>query len=71
VVRVSFVPRENLIDAIKRAIEYAPRRNFKQSVEMIVVLRDVDPRSPEGRIREIVFLPHPPKKHVTIITPTD
>lgn len=68
---MSFVPRENMIEAIKKAIAYAPRRNFKQSVEMIVVLRDVDPRSPEGRIREIVFLPHPPRKHVTICVVAD
>ncbi|AEM38857.1 ribosomal protein L1 [Pyrolobus fumarii 1A] len=68
---MSFVPKENLVDAIRKAIAYSPERKFKQSVELIVVLRDVDPRTPEGRIREIVFLPHPPKKHVTICVVAD
>ncbi len=68
---MSFVPLDNLVNAIKEAIEAAPPRRFKQSVEMIVVLRDVDPRTPEGRIREIVFLPYPPRKSVKVCVVAD
>ncbi|ABN70191.1 LSU ribosomal protein L1P [Staphylothermus marinus F1] len=49
--------KEELKEAIVKAVQYSPKRNFKQSVELIVVLKDVDPRSPEGRIRETIFLP--------------
>jgi large subunit ribosomal protein L1 len=49
--------KDELKNAIIKAINYSPKRNFRQSIELIIVLRDVDPRSPEGRIRETVFLP--------------
>jgi len=68
---MSFVPKENLLEAIAEALNSAPKRKFKQSVDMIIVLRDIDPRSPEGRIRETVFLPHPPKKHVRVCVVAD
>ncbi len=50
------VDKTILEDALKKALERSGKRKFKQSVEMIIVLRDFDPKSPEGRIREIVFL---------------
>lgn len=49
--------KEKLRESIEKAIKYSTPRRFKQSVELIIVLRDIDPRSPEGRIREIVVLP--------------
>ncbi len=59
---------EKLKEAIKEALEKGKKRRFKQSVEMIIVFdsRAVDPRNPESRIREIVFLPHEPKKEVRV-----
>ncbi len=55
-----------LVEAVRRALELGKPRNFKQSVDVIVVLKDVDLRSPEGRIREIVYLPKKPNKEPTI-----
>nr|WP_225876063.1 50S ribosomal protein L1 [Infirmifilum lucidum] len=47
--------------AIKKALEASPRkRRFKQSVEMIITLRDVDLKKPENRINTVVTLPYPP-----------
>ncbi|MEM0378725.1 MAG: 50S ribosomal protein L1 [Thermosphaera sp.] len=46
-----------LKEAISKAVEVGKGRRFKQSVEMIVVLRDIDPKSQAGKIREIVVLP--------------
>lgn len=68
---MSFVPRGNVEKAVREAIEGSPRRNFKQSVDLTVVLKDVDLKSPQGRIREIVFLPHEPRKKVTICVAAD
>jgi large subunit ribosomal protein L1 len=68
---VSFVPKDALVRAIEEAIAAAPPRRFKQSVEMIVVLRDIDPRTPEGRIREVIILPHRPRKHVKVCVVAD
>lgn len=63
--------REQLMEGIKKALEYSPKRNFKQSVEIIVVLRDIDPRSPGGRIRETVFLPKGLGKELKICVVAD
>jgi len=49
--------REVLAASIKKALEISEKRNFKQSVELIVVLKDVDLKSPSAKIREVVFLP--------------
>ncbi|MET1102333.1 MAG: 50S ribosomal protein L1 [Pyrodictiaceae archaeon] len=68
---MSFIPFDNIVASIEEAKKIAPRRNFKQSVEMIIVLKDVDVKSPEGRIREVVFLPHPPRKNVKVCVVAD
>lgn len=65
------VSKEKLVESIKKAIENSPQRNFKQSIEMIIVLRDVDPKSPEGRIRETVFLPKRVNKEVRVCVVAD
>lgn len=49
--------REALAEAIGKAIELGKGRRFKQSVEMIIVLRDVDVKGQAGKIREFVTLP--------------
>ncbi|MEM0000751.1 MAG: 50S ribosomal protein L1 [Desulfurococcaceae archaeon] len=54
---MSAVNREVLVHAIERAIELGKGRGFKQSVELIVVLKDVDIKSPQLKIREAVPLP--------------
>ncbi len=63
---MSFIDRSILEEAVRRALDTSPKRNFKQSIELIVVLRDIDVKSPEGRIREIVFMPHKLRKDVKI-----
>ncbi|MEM1675580.1 MAG: 50S ribosomal protein L1 [Desulfurococcaceae archaeon] len=62
---------KELEQCILKAKEYSKRRNFKQSVELIVVFKDVDPKSPEGRIREIVVLPRGRGKDLNICVIAD
>ena len=57
--------------SLREAIQLARKRNFKESVDMVVVLRDINLKGPEGRIREVVELPHPPKKEVKICVVAD
>lgn len=57
---VAILQKENLARAIEEAKKRAKKRKFKQSVEMIVVLRDVDVKQPQNRINVAVPLPHPP-----------
>ena len=51
------VSREALIDAIRRSLALGKPRGFKQAVELIVTLRDIDLKSQEARLREVVVLP--------------
>lgn len=52
------VSKEQLEEAISKAIEMAKPRRFVETVEMAVNLRNVDMRKPENRIDAIVTLPH-------------
>jgi len=47
-----------LHESIEKAINMAPPRNFEESVECMIVIRDVDLRRPENRFRMFVKLPH-------------
>uniref|UniRef100_A0A7J3ZKV5 Large ribosomal subunit protein uL1 n=1 Tax=Fervidicoccus fontis TaxID=683846 RepID=A0A7J3ZKV5_9CREN len=55
-----------LREAIERALKEGPKRRFKESVELIVVLKRSELKPEDMRMRETVFLPHPPKKDVRI-----
>lgn len=44
------ISREQIIEALGKARSAAPERRFKQSVEMVVNLREVDMKRPENRI---------------------
>jgi len=57
---------DKLKDAIERAKKESKKRNFKQSVELIINLRDVDLKKPENRINEKVILPNQIGKEVSI-----
>jgi large subunit ribosomal protein L1 len=53
----------DLKEGIKQALASSPKkRKFEQSVEMVVVLRDVDVKKPENRINTVVVLPYAPQK---------
>lgn len=53
---------KNILEAIKEVKEKSQKRNFEQSIELIINLRDIDPKKPEGKIQELLELPHPPGK---------
>jgi large subunit ribosomal protein L1 len=52
------VSKDQLEEAIRKAIELAKPRRFVETVEMAVNLRNVDMRRPENRIDAIVTLPY-------------
>jgi large subunit ribosomal protein L1 len=62
---------KNLNAAIKEAREKSAKRNFNQAVELIINLRDVDMKQPEGRLQERIELPHPLGKKVTVCVLAD
>ena len=55
-----------VLKALGEAKKLAKPRRFKQAIELIIKLRDVDVRKPENRFNQIVTLPHPPSKNIKI-----
>lgn len=54
--------QQAILAAVKEAKEKSEKRKFNQSVELVLNLKDVDMKSPEGKFQEIVELPHAPAK---------
>jgi large subunit ribosomal protein L1 len=52
------VPRQQIMDAIEKAREASPERNFTQSFELQINLRELDMRQPENRVDLRVQLPN-------------
>jgi large subunit ribosomal protein L1 len=50
--------RKTLLSAVKEAKVNSGEREFKQTVELILNIKEIDMKSPEGRIRAVVDLPH-------------
>lgn len=50
--------KKNLLNAIKELKSKSKKRNFVQTIELIINLRDIDPKKPEGKIQELIELPH-------------
>ncbi|MEA2055035.1 MAG: 50S ribosomal protein L1 [Candidatus Thermoplasmatota archaeon] len=51
---------QEIVNSVKKALddEYNPKRKFKQSVDLVVNLKDVDMSKPENRIDEEIYLPN-------------
>ncbi len=50
--------KKNLLDAVKEAKEKAGQKKFDQTVELIMDIKEIDMKAPEGKITEVVELPH-------------
>lgn len=57
---------KSLLAAIEEAKKNSKKRNFRQTIELIINLRDVDPKKPEERFQELIELPHKPGKERTV-----
>lgn len=57
---------QEIIDAVKKAKEQAKPRNFTESIDMIINIRDLDVKKPENRFDEEVALPNGRGKEITI-----
>jgi len=64
--------KKAILNAVREAKEKSKKRNFTQSVELILSLKDVDMKTPEGRIQAQIELPYPsadkPNKMCVIAT---
>jgi large subunit ribosomal protein L1 len=52
--------QKTILNAVKEAKEKTEKRNFIQSVELVLNLREIDMKSPEAKLQEIIELPYSP-----------
>jgi len=57
---------KDIVEVVDKVKKNCEGRNFTQSIELIVNLKDIDLRKPENRIAGTLELPHPPNKPVKV-----
>ena len=63
--------KKTLLDAVKEAKSKSGEKKFIQSVELILDIKEIDMKSPEGRIQQVIDLPYvtgKPNKILVIAT---
>ncbi|PSP84971.1 50S ribosomal protein L1 [Halobacteriales archaeon QS_1_68_17] len=58
---------QDIEQAVSRAIEEAPPRNFRETVDLAINLRDIDLDDPSNRVDESVVLPAGTGQETTIV----
>jgi large subunit ribosomal protein L1 len=54
--------KKTLLDAVKEAKSRSGERKFNETVELILNIKEIDMKSPEGKIQAVVDLPHVSRK---------
>lgn len=49
---------KEIVKAVRKALENRKKRNFRETVDLAINLRDVDLSNPKNRIQEDIVLPH-------------
>jgi large subunit ribosomal protein L1 len=57
---------KTILSAVKEAKQNSKKRNFTQSIELMINLRDIDMKKPESKIQEFVELPHISEKKARV-----
>jgi large subunit ribosomal protein L1 len=50
--------KKTIVDAVKEAKAKSGEKKFNQTVDLILNIQEIDMKAPEGKIQEIVELPH-------------
>jgi large subunit ribosomal protein L1 len=49
---------KTMLEAVKKVLEESPKRNFSESVDLAINLKNLDMNQPKNRVDEEVILPH-------------
>ncbi len=60
------VDTKTIIETLKKIRQQPQKREFNQSIELIINLRDIDMKKPEAKIQENVELPHATSKKARV-----
>jgi large subunit ribosomal protein L1 len=61
------VERARILEAVKTAIEKAPKRKFSESIDITINLKNIDMAQPKNRIDETILLPQGFGRNVGIV----
>lgn len=61
------VEKAKILEAVKAAIETAPKRKFSESIDITINLKNIDMAQPKNRIDETILLPNGIGKNVGIV----
>jgi large subunit ribosomal protein L1 len=50
--------KKTIVDAVKQAKEQSGGKKFNQTIDLILNIKEVDMKAPEGKIQAVVELPH-------------
>lgn len=62
---------QEIVEAVKKAKEESKPRNFTQSIDVVINIKDLDVKKPENRFDEEVFLPNGRGKSIKIAVIAD
>jgi large subunit ribosomal protein L1 len=57
---------QQVAELVKKGKEQSKERKFTEAVEVVITLKDVDPKKTDLNINEIVYLPHPVGKEARV-----
>jgi len=49
---------KSILEAVKKLLEESPKRNFSESVDLAINLKNLDMNQPKNRVDEEIILPH-------------
>lgn len=58
--------KEQILSTLKKLKELSPKRNFKQSIDIILNFRDLDLKKPEHQVNMFVALPYGTGKKISV-----
>jgi len=60
------LPKESLLNAVEEMKKNSPKKKFKQAIELVIRLKDMDLKKQESKISETIVLPNPLEKPVKV-----
>lgn len=63
--------KEQIASTLKKLKELSPKRNFKQSVDLVINLRQLDLKKPEHQVNMFIALPYTTNRKVSVCALVD
>ncbi len=60
------LPKESLLSAVEEMKKNSPKKKFKQAIELVIGLKDIDMKKQERKISETIVLPNPLERPVKV-----